>query len=226
MLGVNPGQEPLLNAQALASAFLQARDLTTVSKSVEALCPADPGLAVEIATRVFPFTWLNETHAQWLRDIVTDPDKKRAAATGSKYQATCDMLFHRARPESLDEKDWVRYPVGVAETDPDELLKKVREILRSDGGMPGDEEGYTDEALRRRMRKTPSVLYLPPGVYDAEMLRPLRETFPDLTLFFWKLRAEDVEARGLDFVSCVQLPENPTDDDVSDAVIELRRVGQ
>lgn len=201
------GQGTWVMARNLASAFLHARDLNAVKAAVQAVATADRGMAGEIALFVLPFVWLDETHAQWLRDIVGGPIDKHGAATLSESKHVCAMLVRRACRE---EPGWDALPVGnlVADDTGLELLVKTRRALRA----LYIDDSMTDEELRDQLQECPCVLYLPPEVYyDTEMLTPLRVTFPELTLFFRQMSPQDIEARGLDFVSYIQLPETPQD---------------
>lgn len=206
-LGSVAGQGAWSMARSLASAFLHSKDLAAVEAAVRALARADPASAGGIALFVLPFVWLDETHAQRLRDIVSGPVDKHGAATLSASQQTCAMLVRRACRE---EPGWDAVSVAtlVADDMGLDILEKTRRAL----WKLYNDDSLTDEDLSYELQQVPCVLDLPPRPdYDVELLQPLRSTFPELTLLFRRMSPEDIEARGLDFVSYIQLPEKPPD---------------
>jgi hypothetical protein len=200
------GQGKWSMARNLASAFLRAKDLQTVKAAIQAIIREERGMAVEIASIVLPFTWLDEDHAQLLRDIVVGPIDRHGAATLSTSKHACAMLVRRACQE---EPGWKALSVGsLVDGDMGQmLLRKTRQALWD----LYKDDSMTDEDLSYQLQLSPCILGLPRGVYDVEMLQPLRETFPELTIFFPGMSAQDIEAGGLDFVSYIQLPETPPD---------------
>lgn len=205
-LGSVVGQGKWSMARNLASAFLHSKDLAAVKAAVQAITREERGMAVEIASIVLPFTWLDENHAQLLRDIVVGPVDKHGAATLSTSKHACAMLVRRACRE---EPGWNAVSVGslVGGDMGQVLLRKTRQALWD----LYKDDSMTDEDLRYQLQLYPCILGLPRGVYDVQMLQPLRATFPELTILLPGMSAQDIEAGGLDFVSYIQLPETPPD---------------